>query len=313
MNDAQARDTYRSPGVRAVLAASILAVVLAFALMPALSAGPSGRNAPGGNPRLAGLQIEIWPEYDRPAALVILRGEIPAEIPLPAAISLRIAAATGGPSAVASSAEEGGNLLTMKYRREDAKDFITLKFDTPHRFFHVEFYEPIETRTPERSFTYRWQGDLATDRLSVVLQEPAAASDFSVVPNLENSASGQGGLRYRSADMGAFEAKEELPVKVRYTKTDSRTSAEMLKSKSGPSASAPSALAASSDANRELYLGLFGAAGAVALGAAAVVLWWRKRKESPRAQSGRARFCSKCGTPSGPEDRFCSNCGTRLA
>ncbi len=308
MNDAQARDTGRSVGLRAVLAANMLAAALAFTLLPSFAAGPAGRNAPEGNPRLANLQIEIWPEYDRPAALVILRGEIPAETALPAAISLRIAASSGGPSAVASSAEEGGNLLTLKYRRDDANDFITLRFETPHRFFHMELYEPIETRTPERNFTYLWRGDLATDRLSVIVQEPFAASDVSVVPKLDNSASGQNGLQYRSADMGAFEAKEELPVKVRYTKTDARTSAEMLKPKGA--ASSP---AASSESNTELYLGLFGAAGAVALGAAAFVLWWRKRRLTPGAVSGHARFCAKCGSPSGSRDRFCSKCGARLA
>ncbi len=312
MNDAQARNSGRSVGLRAVLAAKMLAAALAFTLLPSFAAGPAGRSVPQGNPRLANLQIEIWPEYDRPAALVILRGEIPAEIPLPAALSLRIPAASGGPSAVASSAENGGNLLSMKYRREDAKDFITLKFESPNRFFHVELYEPIDTHTSERNFAYLWQGDLAADRLSVVLQEPAGASDFSVVPNLENSASGQDGLRYRSADMGAFETKEELPIKVRYTKTDSRTSAEMLKSKSGASVPA-SVPAASLDANQELYLGLFGAAGGVALGAAAVVLWWRKRNDNPGARSDRAGFCPKCGTPSGAGDRFCAKCGARLA
>ncbi len=308
MNDTYARNAGRPVGLRAVLVANMLAAALAFTLLPSFAAGPSGRSAPEGIPRLANLQIEIWPEYDRPAALVILRGEIPAETALPAALSVRIPASSGGPSAVASSAEEGGNLLTLKYKRDDAKDFITLKFETPHRFFHVELYEPIDTRTPERNFAYLWRGDLATDRLSVIVQEPFAASDFSVVPKLDNSARGQDGLQYRSADMGAFEAKEELPIKLRYTKADSRTSTEMLKSRS-----APSAPVASLDSNTDLYLGLFGAAAAVALGAAAIVLWWRKRREFPGAPSGRARFCPKCGSPSGSQDRFCSKCGARLA
>jgi hypothetical protein len=31
---------------------------------------------PVGNPRLASMHMEIWPEYDRPAVLVILKGDL---------------------------------------------------------------------------------------------------------------------------------------------------------------------------------------------------------------------------------------------
>ena len=49
-------------------------------LMPlmllATAVSAAGSSGPTGNPRLASLQIEVWPEFDRPAAaLVILRGD----------------------------------------------------------------------------------------------------------------------------------------------------------------------------------------------------------------------------------------------
>ena len=62
-----------------------------------------------------------------------------------------------------------------------------------------------------------------------VADEPAAASNLSVQPNLDAAAAGQDGLLYRTAELGALEAGRQLPVEIRYTKTDSRTSSEILK------------------------------------------------------------------------------------
>src|SRR3990170_9127773 len=101
-------------GARMFLASRILISILAVILTPAFAAAPAARDVAKGNPRLASLQIEIWPEFDRPAAaLVILKGEIAANVPLPAAVSLRIAASSGGPSAVAYAAGLNSNLLNL--------------------------------------------------------------------------------------------------------------------------------------------------------------------------------------------------------
>jgi hypothetical protein len=50
--------------------------VLALLLLPTFASAQPTRVAPLRNPDLASLQIEIWPEYDRPAALVILRAAV---------------------------------------------------------------------------------------------------------------------------------------------------------------------------------------------------------------------------------------------
>ena len=73
----------------------------------------------GAKARLAHLEIEIWPEYDQSAALIILKGELAADSAR--AVSLRIPAASGGPIAVAQASAAGGNLLNMPYERSDGK------------------------------------------------------------------------------------------------------------------------------------------------------------------------------------------------
>ena len=51
--------------------------------------------------RLAYLQVDLWPEYDRPEMLVILRASLAADVSLPVDVTFRIPAAVGDPNAVA--------------------------------------------------------------------------------------------------------------------------------------------------------------------------------------------------------------------
>ena len=316
MNGTTKRPGNRSGTALAVIASRILTVVLAFALLPAFAASPAGNGAPKGSPRLASLQIEIWPEFDRPAALVILRGELAADVALPAAVSLRIPASSGGPAAVASSTGPDTGLGNMKYETKKTGDFITLSFETPHRLFHVEFYDPLAIDKPARSYTYAWPGDLAVNRLSVILQEPAGARDISVQPNLDGTSIGQNGLHYRSADLGPLEAGKELPIRIRYTKTAAQTTTEILQPAAKvpqpemPNAS-PAPAAGSSDKLR--WALMLAIAAALIIGIGAGVLWWRGRGEASSAQPGDASLCSKCGAKLAAEDRFCSKCGTPSA
>ena len=299
----------RSGNARALFGSHILLLILAIAFAPASAAAVSARDLAKGNPRLASLQIEIWPEFDRPAAaLVILKGEIAAGVRLPAAVSLRIAATSGGPSAVAYSAASDGDLLNLKYDRKDSDDFIALKFDAPDRFFHIEFYDRLMTGTPGRSYTYVWKGDLAADRLKLLVQEPAAASGISVQPFLADSTVDPDGLRYRSAELGAFQAGKQLDVNVRYTKTDARTSAEILK----PVVADASPQAIAGPSKMELAVWLVAVVAILVFGGIAASAWWYRRKSAPEADATDAGFCRKCGAPAASGDDFCTKCGAPL-
>ena len=99
------------------LAACLSGVTLVLMAATGIAATPDMFSRLPGSERLANLEIEIWPEYDRQAALVFLKGEIaPKGNP---SISLRIPASSGGPVAVAHSATVGGNLLNLPYERSD--------------------------------------------------------------------------------------------------------------------------------------------------------------------------------------------------
>ena len=307
MKDATRRQARPAGGGAAVFAS--VTALLVFTFMPLLvfAATPPGRGAVQESPRFASLEIDIWPEFDRRAALVILKGELAADVALPAAVSVRIPASSGGPSAVAFASAAKTELFNLVHDRIDGDEFITLRFQAPQRLLHIEFYDPLMTGTPDRAYTYIWPGDLAVERLSVRLQEPAAAGSISVQPDLGTGVGGPGGLLYRTAALGAFEAGKQLPVEIRYTKTDSRTSTEILGLKAADPA--PPALADSSEGLPAWVLGLISVA-IVSIGAVAASLWWwRRRGTVPGAQSTGAGYCSRCGRGLALGDRFCPACG----
>ncbi|MBI2754385.1 MAG: zinc ribbon domain-containing protein [Betaproteobacteria bacterium] len=315
MNQPADRRSNRADGAPA-RALSRLLLILAAALLPGLAASQPGTGALKGNPRLSSLSIQIWPEYDRPAALVILNGELPVGAALPAVVSLRLSAATGGPHAVAASTGAGATPFNVPYERKNADDFITLRFETPQRFFHVEFYEPLATGKPERNFTYVWPGDLAADRVTLVLQQPAAATGLSALPVLDAASAGQDGLTYRSAELGALEAGTPLPITVSYTKADARTSADILRTKapdpSGAQSPGPPPSSAASTGFPGWVPAIAGAA-VLAILAGGSIFWWRRRNKISAAPAGGVRYCTKCGAKPSAGDGFCAKCGARLA
>lgn len=284
--------------------------LLLLVLAPALALAQA-------NPRLASLGIEIWPEYDRAgAALVILKGELAPEVKLPARVSLRIPAASGGPSAIAFAGAAGGNLLNLQHAASTAGNAIVLKFELPERFLHVEFYAPIATALPARSFTYTWPGDLAADRVRAVVQEPATSSNLQLEPDLELASTGPDGLRYRAGDLGAHAAGKPLAVTVRYTKLDLRPTAEIMKlaptqAPDAASSSAPAAPATPAGAPFPVSALVLLAVALVAIGGLLMFAWWRGR--TPRTRALPHGACTNCGAPRRPEDRFCGQCGAKLA
>jgi ribosomal protein L32 len=265
---------------------------------------------PQDNPRLATLDIAIWPEFDRPAALVILRAEIAEDV----TSRRRLCASNqlGGPAALAYAASADGQLLNLGYQRSDAQDFITLTFSTPERFFQVEFYDPIAVGTTDRSYTYTWPGDLAADKLSVELQEPATATGLSVQPELGAGQIRPDGLTYHQVDLGAFDAGQTLAIDVSYQKTESRTSAESLRAQFRgrcPSGWWPRLCWRRGRCRRVLRRR--GAVSSYETRPRATRAARRREQAAGQRESG-ANFCPQCGAALRSRDRFCPECGTAV-
>lgn len=296
----------------------LAALAVALAWVSAHAAETELLNKLPGKPRLANLEIEIWPEFDRPSTLVLIKGELATGAGR--SISLRLPVTSGGPTAVAQSSTADGNLLNLPYERVDGKDFITLRFQPPERFFHVEFYDKIDLSKDKREYRYQWPGDLAADHVSIHIQQPSAVADFAITPAFTDSAAGGDTLTYWTKDLGAVPVGKALPFTIRYTKTDARTSREIL----GPSnaAGAPVAGAPATDAppttespvaySFDPRTEWIPAAILILLGIAGGVLLWQRHRKSVRPVSAPG-FCTKCGNSLRPDDRFCSKCGASAA
>ncbi len=297
----------------------LLAICCVFALAVAgLAHSPARAQTPTGNPALAKLEVDIWPELDQPSAvLVILRAEIDPAAVLPADVALRIPASSGGPTAVAEPSSAGGPLVNLDHKRTDVQiDFMTITFRPSGRFFQVEFYDPVSTAAPDRDYKYIWAGDFAVAQATVQLQEPAASSGMTVTPDLGTPAPQADGLFYRQADLGALEAGKPLTVDVKYRKTDPRTSEDIL----GLSQPTPLSSGGGSSWTTSRLLLLAGVIAAAIVAGAVGWIWWQRqvaalraapvsRVQRRRSQAGSKTVCKKCSAPLGPKDKFCPACG----
>ena len=101
--------------MRRLLVFCILLLILALPTPARVAAAPLLQEAVS----IQTLQIEVWPEYDRPAALVIYHITLASSVKLPAELSVRIPASTGGPSAVAEQKRCSRVLMCMCSYRSD--------------------------------------------------------------------------------------------------------------------------------------------------------------------------------------------------
>jgi hypothetical protein len=272
------------------------------------------------NPALSRLEVDVWPEFDQASkVLVIMRLEIAPDVTLPAEATLRIPAASGGPTAVATAVTASSALQNLNYKTKDRQvDFMTIGFTAANRFVHIEFYEPVATSTPERSYRYMWAGDFPVAQTVVQLQEPATSSDVAVTPDLGTGTTQTDGLTYREAELGPLEAGSSLTVEVQYSKSDLRTTAEIL----GLVQVTPASQGGGgSDDSSDTILILVGAGAVAAIVAIAALFAWRRlslvagqtvpasRGERRRSAAAGNAWCSQCGAKLGEDAHFCASCG----
>ena len=103
---------------------------------------------------LDSVQVQIWPEYDKPSVLVIYQMTLPATTPLPATVSVRIPTAAGDPNAVAVH-QVDGSLINVDKTRQVSGDWATISFTTTGPEIQLEYYDPtLEINGSARHFQY---------------------------------------------------------------------------------------------------------------------------------------------------------------
>lgn len=297
----------------------LLPLMLAAAAWPAQAQSPAA---------LALLEIELWPEFDRPAALVLLTGTLASTVPLPAEVTVRLPGAAGPPHAVAYQAS-GGQLMQAEYTtRAEGQDLLVV-LTSPTATFHVEYYDPaLDTSAATRQMAFQWTADHPVQATILRVQQPYAVEAMTFSPALNVLGAREYGLTYYGGELGALAAGQTLRLAVSYTKTDPTLSAEAVVPPE--SASAEPVAVPTGAANEGLNTWVIG--GAVAGGVAVLLgagwLVWQRREKTGGARKSRhgrrsqgaaaapqaptARFCTQCGQPARAEDRFCRSCGAAI-
>ncbi len=271
--------------------------------------------------RLAQLKISVWPEYDTPTVLVLLDGTLAdsSNLPRPVAILVPSAAqvtVTTWQNPDGTLAPEQPNQIT------DLGDgYKRVTFTTNQPTFRVEYYHDLLRGTPDKTMDFAFKHAAPADQVTLEIQQPIKATNFSVNPTTPNLRTDADGFQYFIYQFTNATAGQIINVQAKYTKTDPNPSVAPP-----PTTTSPAPTGGSSS-------NIFVIAGMVILGLGAVLGFfvWQQRtrqveatttKMSPRQfqrQRRRARgslseskvFCTQCGHPLAADDNFCPKCGTK--
>jgi hypothetical protein len=328
------------PNIKAFIIVTALFIFFLFGLSTVKAQTPADR--------LSALIVDLWPDYDQPAMLVLLTGELPADAPLPATITIPLPAGADL-NAVARYGETGGLFSDVEYVINDNQLTIT----TPSPRFRVEYYAPYRVDGNTHAYTFDWTGDLAIDSLSAVVQQPLGATFITTDPPSTGSELRNDDLTYYRLPAQPLSPGQRYAVQVNYDMPSPQLSVDALQT----GAAAPHTTATTSPIVWWV-LGVVGVAvvigGAFYLGRGSASSA-RRRKPSPsrpakaKSSAGRgstvpgstvsgskstptvgkapekpnaasppsttattARYCHQCGQSAESGDVYCRNCGTKL-
>jgi hypothetical protein len=294
----------------------LLVLVLGLCLLP----GPAQAQEA---PTVSSLEIALWPEFDQPELLVIYRGLLAADTPLPVAVEFRIPASAGQPTAVAY-VDEGGQRLNQQYTTRLEGDWLVVSFELSTLGFQIEYYAALAVDAAgQREFAYTYTADYPTSALNLNVQVPLGAQAFALDPVADRITQEADGLTYHLVSAGSLAQGESRSWTITYEKTGSALTIESLAPTEVP-AEAPAAPAEAADGSN-IVIFIIAFVALIAVGSAA---FWLGRQTQPASEplhqtSGRSKrrgseplaeeiFCHQCGARLRYDSEFCHKCGTAV-
>ncbi|GAB1469857.1 hypothetical protein MASR2M66_07340 [Chloroflexota bacterium] len=272
-----------------------------------------------GSASLSFVTVQLWPEYDQPAMLVIVDFQTAASMSLPATLTFRIPA-EAELIAVASDAGSG-QFVNVPYEQptqEGEHQVFSMNVDNaaPYRF---EYYQPLGFDGNTRIFSYLWDNNYAVEKFEYLLLEPLDMSSVSLNPNYSSKQVSNGSTYYEGVST-SLAADEQYALTLNYVKTTDALVSQPTTVQTEPvNEDTPGRV---SLANSLPYviggLGLIMIAG----GFMYYFQWGRRATGSGKTRkrantssvenSGESVYCPQCGARAKPSDRFCRTCGSRL-
>ena len=319
----------RSPNNKQNFRAWLVKIALAMLLITGLLQAQS-LSAQQPATALEFVEVELWPDFDQPALLVLLSGALPAGTTLPATITIPLPEEATLNAVARRDAQ--GNLLNMEYD-DSVPGQLTLNANDPG--FRIEYYLPYESDGDQREVSFSWLSDLDVNQLITTFQQPSSATDIILSPAALQTLNGQYDLLYHEIEGQAVPAGVPYNFEANYRMVQPELSAEVLAVQQPPvSAPANNQQELAGDDGSD-FNWLIVLAAVVAVLAFATVGWLvysgqnrkrrvikprpaaRTRQRRSSAGTGKAtsggtkvKFCHECGQPLDPADKFCRNCGT---
>lgn len=287
---------------------------------------------------MARLRLSIWPEYDDPRVLVILRGEMTPPQAFPTQIQLPLP--KGAEVIGAGMVSERNELLLHPYEVQTGEAQDRLQLSLPVSRFFVEFYyNPLTERGGEKRFLYTAAIPYALERLEVEIQQPLQASNFRLEPPAMGQRTDDRGFTYHDLQLQNLSPGQPFTFTITYTKTASAPSVPKPQASTqpegvSPPVAPPTLMALGILAGVSVLFGL-GAwmwrrqrgrhtpsapSAGQSTTASAVITWFLTAPEESDASeglrsshpSGMPQYCTQCGRKRVPRDHFCAGCGQSL-
>jgi hypothetical protein len=282
--------------------------------------------------RFQNIQIDLWPEFDRPAMLVVFRAQLASDVDLPVDVTFRIPAEVGQPHAVAVR-DTGGAALNADYELQVLDEWAYINLTTSYPEIQIEYYDTNITREDNvRSFTFNWPADYAADNVVMLVQQPIGATNITTMPRLTEITRDANNLIYLQGEIGAVSEGETFSMTVTYEKDteDLTTNFIGLDSSAPVTTETPGRMSVDSALPYAMAI-----LGVIVIFIAGFWYWstgkqtvpsrkraakniQRKKKRvvepemhdhNPYEQS---TFCHHCGKRAVAGDKFCRSCGAKL-
>jgi hypothetical protein len=249
----------------------------------------------------------VYPEFDDPRLLVMMRGEtVRATTP----VKVRFLVPATAEVHFTGSIDVGGQYSPSQYHREPSAitEWDEISYELTTDTFLVEYYDPIIIGQPDKTISYEYRWLYPISHIHVMVQEPRQSSNYKVSPE-GNSSTGSDGFIYHMYDYYDLDDEPPLSFNITYTKSNPLPSLA-IENESGTTVL--------------IVITVVGLCALIAAG----YIWVMKSRSKTRAERRRIaqsapvhqpgdtplsrRFCSQCGQSLEESSRFCSYCGTRL-
>ena len=269
------------------------------------------------------LEVALWPEFDQPNVLVILRGVLSSSVDLPAHVEIPVPTAYGEPTAVAITGPQD-QLFAADYQRRVQGQWATIVIEAESSGIWIEFYADLTFEGDKRSFTFLWPGGVDISEFQYEIQQPSGAADIQVTPP---GAAGvhNDGLVYKSAAYGPLSAASQALISFAYEKQGSE-----LTINAQPKIDRPDEVRGETPDLSKMLPYILGGVGIVLIAAGVIVYVRFKQLDSgvsqPRKRKRRRKttvkhreevdaspvYCHLCGVQAGASDHYCRRCGAQL-